>query len=85
MDTFRYRKHMESVQIHKDIRNFAVMYAEKNKSFPSTGTTADELGLSRSGVRIHLRRLEDEGILKSHGSGSHKKYELAGRLKDATI
>lgn len=29
MDTFRYRKHMESVQIHKDIQNFAVMYAEK--------------------------------------------------------
>ena len=85
MDTFRYRKHMESVQIHKDIRNFVVMYVEKNKTFPSTETIADDLGLSKSGVRIHLRRLEDEEILKSNGSGSHKRYELAGGRRNETL
>lgn len=85
MDAFRYRKHMESVQIHKEIQDFYMMYVEKNNSFPATKTIADKLLLSESAVRIHLRRLEDEGILKSHGSGSHKKYELAGGHRDETV
>lgn len=85
MSTFGYRKHMESVQIHKDIQQFVVKYVEKNGTFPRTEVIAEELGISRSGVRIHLRRLEDEEILKSHGSGSHKRYELAGGRKHETL
>lgn len=85
MNTFRYKKHMESVQIHKDIRQFVVEYVEKNGLFPRTKVIADALDISESGVRKHLRNLESEEVLRSYGSGSRKRYELAGGRRNETI
>jgi Mn-dependent DtxR family transcriptional regulator len=81
MNTFRYRKHMESIQIHKDIQKFIIEYVEKNKLFPRTKVIAEELDISESCIHKHLIILESEGILKTYGSGSHKRYELVGEYK----
>lgn len=80
-DALKSKKHKEHIQNRKDIYYFILKYFKKTGRVPSTRTISTELDISMSSVQRHLNQFEDDELLKFHGTGSHRTYELIGVSK----
>ena len=63
-----------------DIRNFIIENIEDHPSEIS-GMVGEKFSISRQAVHLHLKNLEEEGVIFSEGSTRGKKYFLRVMLE----